>query len=130
MCISKPSDSCEILCSVIHLTEIVLDPKPTPPREIYRLEHDRNTMDKRPNNSDVITASEIAQYAYCPISWYLKRSGCQPNTPGMAEGIKSHEKMGEKISHVQRKEIASRYFAWLGFLVFIVALLVLARWAL
>jgi hypothetical protein len=85
-------------------------------------------MDKRPNNSDVITASEMAQYAYCPISWYLKRSGCQPNTSGMVAGIKKHAKVGEKISLVQRKETASRHFGWLGFLAFIVALLVLARW--
>ena len=87
-------------------------------------------MDKSRNNSDVITASEIAQYAYCPISWYLKRSGCQPNTPSMIAGIEKHAKVGEKISFVQRKETASRHFAWLGFLAFVAALLVLARWLL
>ena len=87
-------------------------------------------MDKRPNNSNVITAYEIAQYAYCPISWYLKRSGCQPNTPGMVAGMEKHAKVGEKISLVQRKEMASRHFGWLGFSVFIIALLVLARWLL
>jgi hypothetical protein len=87
-------------------------------------------MDKSRNNSDVITASEIAQYAYCPISWYLKRSGCQPNTPGMVAGTIKHAKVGEKISLVQRKEKASRRFGWLGYLAFIVALLVLARWLL
>ena len=85
-------------------------------------------MDKRPNNSDVITASEIAQYSYCPISWYLKRSGCQPNTPGIVAGIEKHAKVGEKISLVHRKEMASRHFGWLGYLVFIVAILVLVRW--
>lgn len=87
-------------------------------------------MDKRPNNSDVITASEIAQYAYCPISWYLKRSGCKPNTPGMVAGIEKHAKVGEKISQVHRKEKASRHFGWLGLVTFFVALLVLARWVL
>ena len=87
-------------------------------------------MDKRSNNSDVITASEIAQYAYCPISWYLKRSGCQPNTPGMVAGMEKHAKVGEEISLVHRKEMASRHFGWLGFLAFIVALLVLAWWIL
>jgi len=87
-------------------------------------------MDKRANNSDVITASEIAQYAYCPISWYLKRSGCKPNTPGMVVGLKKHAKVGEEISLVHRKEMASRHFGWLGFLAFIVALLVLAWWIL
>lgn len=87
-------------------------------------------MDKRPNNSDVITASEIAQYAYCPVSWYLKRSGCQPNTPGMVAGMEKHSKVGEKISMVNRKEMASRHLGWLGFLALIVSLLVLARWVL
>ena len=87
-------------------------------------------MDKRPNNSDVITASEIAQYAYCPISWYLKRSGCQPNTHGMVAGMEKHAKVGVEISSVHRKEMASRHLGWLGFLAFIVALLVLAWWLL
>jgi hypothetical protein len=101
-----------------------------PPRELYRLEHDWNTMDKSRKNSDVITASEIAQYAYCPISWYLKRSGCQPNTPGMVAGMKKHARVGEKITLVQHKEMASRHFGLLGFIAFIVALLVTARWLL
>jgi hypothetical protein len=87
-------------------------------------------MDKRSNSNDVITASEIAQYAYCPISWYLKRSGCKPNTPGMIAGIEKHAKVGEKITLVQRKEKASRHFGLLGFLAIILALIVLARWLL
>jgi hypothetical protein len=87
-------------------------------------------MDKRTNNSDVITASEIAQYAYCPISWYLKRSGSRPNTPGMVAGIREHAKVGAKIALVQRKEMDSRHFALLGFLALIIALLILAWWLL
>ena len=41
-----------------------------------------------------------------------------------------HSKVGEKISLVHRKEMASRHFGWSGFLAFIVALLVLAWWIL
>jgi hypothetical protein len=50
--------------------------------------------------------------------------------PGMVVGMVKHARVGEKISLVQRKEMASRHFGWLGFLAFIVALLVLARWLL
>jgi hypothetical protein len=85
-------------------------------------------MDKRPNNSNVITASEMAQYTYCPISWYLKRCGCKPNTPGMVAGIEKHANVGEKISLVRRKEMTSQHLSWLGYLALIAALLVLARW--
>lgn len=87
-------------------------------------------MDKRPNNSNVITASEIAEYVYCPISWYLKRSGCNPDTPGMAAGLEKHVEVGERLSLIRKKETASRRFNWLGFLAFTAALLILARWLL
>jgi CRISPR/Cas system-associated exonuclease Cas4 (RecB family) len=87
-------------------------------------------MDKLSNNSDVITASEIAQYAYCPFSWYLKRCGCQPQSPGMAAGIKRHSEVGEKISLVHRSEMASRQFGWLGYLALAAAFLVLIWWLL
>lgn len=87
-------------------------------------------MDKHPNNSNVITASEIAQYTYCPISWYMKRCGCQPTTQGMIDGLEKHAHVGEKISLVQNKEKSSRYLRLLGYLALVAALLVLAWWLL
>jgi CRISPR/Cas system-associated exonuclease Cas4 (RecB family) len=89
---------------------------------------DRHTMDRHLNDSDVITASEIAQYAYCPFSWYLERCGCQPQSPVLANGIKRHSEVGEKISLVTRKERDSRQLCWLGYLALAAASFCLLWW--
>jgi CRISPR/Cas system-associated exonuclease Cas4 (RecB family) len=87
-------------------------------------------MDNHFNDSDVITASEIAQYAYCPFSWYLKRCGCQPQSPGLANGMERHSEVGEKISQVIKKERASQQLGWLGYLALAAAFLCSLWWLL
>ncbi len=87
-------------------------------------------MDKDLKYSDVITASEIAQYAYCPLSWYLKRCGCQPQSTGLENGLKRHSEVGEKIYRVTGEERASRQLSWLGYLALAAALLILLWWLL
>jgi hypothetical protein len=90
-------------------------------------------MDKDPKvgrikNKNVITASEIAQYTYCPNAWYLKRCGSTPESKGFAYGIMKHENMGREISSVNRNENASRNLAIIGCLIFLIAFLILAWW--
>ena len=57
---------------------------------------DKIIMLKRNNGSKAISASEISQYVYCPVSWYLKRSGVQPQSCGLKRGIGEHKKAGEQ----------------------------------
>lgn len=40
-------------------------------------------MVRRPNDSKVIAASEIAQNTYCPLSWYLERWGSPPRAKSL-----------------------------------------------
>ena len=82
-------------------------------------------MHKDLKDSDIVTASEIAQYAYCPFSWYLKRCGCKPQSPGLENGLKRHSELGEKISQVTTEERASRHLGWLGYLALAAAFLLL-----
>ena len=74
-----------------------------------------------------ISASEISQYVYCPVSWYLKRSGVQPQSPGLQRGIAEHRKAGHRLAHLEKRERAAGAFRWLCALAFILALL-LAGW--
>lgn len=48
-------------------------------------------MDKKTGNSDVVTASEIASWTWCPESWRLDSLGAEPsNRAEMARGETFH----------------------------------------
>lgn len=64
-------------------------------------------MSKPNSGSETITASEIGQYVYCPVSWYLKRSGAPMESPGLVRGIAEHERAGGRLRLVARRERAS-----------------------
>lgn len=82
-------------------------------------------MMKREEKKEVITASEISQYAFCPLSWHLARAGIKPRSPGLIKGDRAHQKMGKELSILQKKEDASRTLGILGHLSALGALLLL-----
>ena len=70
-------------------------------------------MSKRlPNKKDVISASEIAQYAYCSVSWYLQRCGYHSDSPNLEKETGTHGEVGEKIDLVQTKEREARQLSY------------------
>ena len=73
----------------------------------------------------MITASEISQYAFCPVSWQVARAGITSRSPRLVQGKKAHQKMGKELSNLQKKEAASRTFRILGHLSVLGALLLL-----
>lgn len=79
---------------------------------------------------EVVTASEISQYVYCPVAWYLKRCGCTPQSPGLERGIDKHIEAGKRISKVQRQERAFKILRLLEYLMLIIALVLLGWWLL
>jgi CRISPR/Cas system-associated exonuclease Cas4 (RecB family) len=83
----------------------------------------------RPNRSEVIAASEISQYVYCPVSWYLKRTGAPPRSPNLARGIREHIGAGKRLSLLQKRENSSRAFRLLEYFSVLVAIL-LVGWLL
>jgi CRISPR/Cas system-associated exonuclease Cas4 (RecB family) len=86
-------------------------------------------MFKRKNGNEAISASEISQYVYCPVSWYLKRKGVPPQSSGLKRGIDMHANAGGRLALLERKERAAGLFRLLGYFTAFAALL-LAGWLL
>ncbi len=71
----------------------------------------------------MINASELGQYNYCSIAWYLQRCGLEPKSEALDVGKRKHVKLGENIDKVERQEnhsyllkIVGYFLLFLGFL--------------
>lgn len=82
-------------------------------------------MAKRTNKSEVIAASEISQYVYCPVSWYLKRMGAPARSPYLERGIREHIGAGKRLSLLEKKDKSSRAFRLLEYSSLLFAILLL-----
>ena len=71
-------------------------------------------------NSDIINASEIGQYHYCSIAWYLQRSGFKPKSEFLDIGIKKHKELGLAIDEINYNTKKSMYFKVIGLLLLLV----------
>lgn len=56
-------------------------------------------------NSNYITASEIAEYVYCPRGWWLRINGNTKPTAAMTVGTAYHESILSKIKWPLRLRI-------------------------
>jgi len=56
------------------------------------------------DDKERITATEIQNYTYCSMNWFLERCGFKPETPEMRRGTEFHRQLGEKITEVQQIE--------------------------
>ena len=72
--------------------------------------------------NDVINASEIGQYVYCSISWYLQRCGHKPDSPLLEIGKKVHIDLGKTIDSIQNDVRLSRRYAAIGYLFLIITI--------
>jgi CRISPR/Cas system-associated exonuclease Cas4 (RecB family) len=79
---------------------------------------------KRLKNNDIISASEIGQYYFCSMAWYLQKCGYKPDSPFLEMGAKKHIKLGEIIDETQNKTKKSNTFATIGYLLLICAVLI------
>ena len=68
---------------------------------------------------DIIRASEISQYVYCPIAWYLERCGSAPESPSLERGTDEHTKAGKRLSQIQNQERSLRIVRILEYLALI-----------
>jgi len=84
--------------------------------------HKRQTLIK---NTDIISASEIGQYHYCSIAWYLQRCGYEPKSPLLDIGIKKHVELGEVIDYTRTNIRKSKLFAIVGYLLLIATVLII-----
>lgn len=83
-----------------------------------------NLKSTRLNNSEIIRASEIGQYHYCSVSWYLQKCGYKPKSLNLEIGKKKHEEFGITIDRVNINIRRNRALAILGYLFFTVGILI------
>ena len=84
----------------------------------------RHTKQNRFKGTEIINASEIGQYHYCSMAWYLQKCGYEPKSPLLDVGIKKHTELGEIIDYTQINIKKSRVLAIVGYLLLIIAVLV------
>jgi len=74
-------------------------------------------------DTDIIRASEIGQFFFCSISWYLHKCGYKPNSPNIEYGIKKHEDLGRIIELSKNRSKKSNAFAVAGYAILIIGIL-------
>ena len=79
--------------------------------------------EKQLRDSGVIAASEIGQYHFCPVSWYLQKLGFKPDSQLLEVGSKKHIQHGKVIDETNLKIKKSKVFAIAGYLLLILAVL-------
>lgn len=84
--------------------------------------HTKQTLIK---TTDIISASEIGQYHYCSIAWYLQKCGYEPKSPLLDIGIKKHVELGKVIDYTQTNIRKSKLFAIVGYLLLIATVLII-----
>lgn len=75
-------------------------------------------------NTDIINASEIGQYHYCSIAWYLQKCGYEPKSPMLDIGTKKHVELGRIVDHTQANIKRYRVIAIAGYLMLIIGVLI------
>jgi CRISPR/Cas system-associated exonuclease Cas4 (RecB family) len=84
-----------------------------------------STTQRSFKKNNVISASEIGQYHFCPMAWYLQRCGYKPKSESLDIGKKKHEELGRIMYYTQKNMIKSKIFAFVGYFLLIVAVIFL-----
>jgi len=74
--------------------------------------------------SDIISASEIGQYHYCSIAWYLQKCGYEPISSYLDDGAKKHVMLGEAIDYTKTNTKKSRVLALSGYMLLAIVILI------
>lgn len=76
-------------------------------------------------HSDVISASEIGQYHYCSIAWYLRKCGYEPVSPLLNVGAEKHAQLDNVLNKTERGMKRAVFLATIGFLLLTLAFLII-----
>ena len=76
-------------------------------------------------STDIIRASEIGQYHYCSIAWYLQKCGYEPKSPMLDIGTKKHLELGKIMDNTHANIRKSRVIGIIGYLLLIIGFLIL-----
>jgi len=72
---------------------------------------------------DILSASEIGQYHFCSVAWYLQRCGYEPQSALLEVGTKKHTELGNIVDSTQKYVKKSRVLAIAGYLLIAIAIL-------
>ncbi len=75
--------------------------------------------------NSVISASEIGQYCFCSISWYLQKQGLKPNSELLEIGQKKHDELGELINKAEKEIVKLKILTFIGYFVLFFSILIL-----
>jgi len=56
----------------------------------------------------VISASEMERYGYCPLSWWLGRTGVDAEGSEVTSGLEKHQEIGDSLKTLLHEEHKSR----------------------
>ena len=76
---------------------------------------------KKFTGRDIISASEIGQFHFCSISWFLQKCGYKPISPSLKTGLEKHKKYGDILDITKNKNRKSRLYAIFGYILLIIA---------
>jgi len=74
--------------------------------------------------TDIISASEIGQYHYCSMSWYLQKCGYKQRSEMLDIGTQKHVELGQTIDNIQSNIRKSRLCKITAVLLLLIAFLV------
>jgi hypothetical protein len=75
------------------------------------------------SKKEIIRASELGQFHYCSISWYLQKCGYKPKSQRLQFGLDQHKKIGLKLDQIHKKIKRSRIIALLGLFLLVISLI-------
>jgi hypothetical protein len=81
-----------------------------------------------PSRKPILKASEIGQFIYCPVAWYLQRQGYKVESPVLDRGLEKHVDLGEQIDTVTEAEKESQLFFYVGLGLMLITGLVFILW--
>ena len=77
----------------------------------------------------IIASSEIGEYVYCPVGWYLHRTGHAPQSARIVQGTLAHFDMGLKVKKASQLKALSKIFKYLGLVILLgIVALILMGW--
>jgi predicted nucleic acid-binding Zn ribbon protein len=63
----------------------------------------------------IISASEIGQYNYCSVAWFLQRCGYEPLSESLEVGSKAHVELGNILDYTRQRTEKSRILSYIGY---------------
>jgi hypothetical protein len=77
-------------------------------------------QDKNKFSKKLISASEIGQYNYCSVAWFLQRCGYEPLSKSLELGTKAHIELGDIIDYTKLKTRKSKILAFIGYILLVI----------